>query len=108
MAAMLILRNEIRILDGAGTEEGILGQAEQYGVKNFESLFTGDAKDALDDAELVFISIAVPYDVELNFYDTHDVDMYLNQVMRYAPKALVVLRSDVPVGYTNRMKSRYP
>ena len=86
----------------------ILGQAEQYGVKNFESLFTGDAKDALDDAELVFISIAVPYDVELNFYDTHDVDMYLNQVMRYAPKALVVLRSDVPVGYTNRMKSRYP
>ncbi len=108
MAAMLSLRNEIRILDGAGTEEGILGQAEQYGVKNFESLFTGDAKNALDDAELVFISIAVPYDVELNFYDTHDVDMYLNQVMRYAPKALVVLRSDVPVGYTNRMKSRYP
>ena len=43
MAAMLSLRNEIRILDGAGTEEGILGQAEQYGVKNFESLFTGDA-----------------------------------------------------------------
>lgn len=108
MAAMLSLRNEIRILDGAGTEEGILGQAEQYGVKNFESLFTGDAKNALDDAELVFISIAVPYDVELNFYDTHDVDMYLNQVMRYAPKSLVVLRSDVPVGYTNRMKSRYP
>lgn len=108
MSAMLSLRNEIRILDGAGSEPGILGQAEQYGVKNFESLFTGDAKDALDNAELVFISVAVPYDVELNFYDTHDVDMYLNQVMRYAPKALVVLRSDVPVGYTTRMKSRYP
>ena len=108
MATMLSLRNEVRILDREDTDYGILEQAEQYGVRNFESLVTGDVKDALDAAELVFISTAVPYDVELNFYDTHDVDMYLNQVMRYAPDALVVLRSDVPVGYTTRMKSRYP
>lgn len=40
-------------------------------------------------------------------YDTHDLDMYINQVLRLAPTAIVVLRSDVPVGYTNRMKSRY-
>ena len=78
MSAMLSLRNEIRILDGTDVEPGILGQAEQYGVKNFEALFTGDVKDVLEAAEIVFISTAVPYDVELNFYDTHDVDMYLN------------------------------
>lgn len=108
MAAMLSLRNEIRILGRKGIELGIIEQAEQYGIKNFESLFVDDVSDALSRAEIVFINTAAPYDTELNFYNTHDVDMYLNQVMRYAPKALVVLRSDVPVGYTTRMKSRYP
>lgn len=108
MAAMLSLRNEIRILGRRGIELGIIEQAEQYGAKNFESLFVDDVSDALFRAEIVFINTAAPYDTELNFYNTHDVDMYLNQVMRYAPKALVVLRSDVPVGYTTRMKSRYP
>ena len=108
MAAMLSLRNEIRVLDRGRLDQRILKQAEQYGVKNLEALFTDSVKDALSGAEIVFISTAAPYDTDLNFYDTHDVDMYLNQVMQYASKALVVLRSDVPVGYTTRMKSRYP
>lgn len=108
MAAMLSLRNEIRILGRESVDPGILEQAEQYGVKNFESLFIDDIQDAFCGTEIVFINTAAPYDTELNFYNTHDVDMYLNQVMRYAPDALVVLRSDVPVGYTMRMKSRYP
>lgn len=108
MAAMLSLRNEIRILGRESVDPGILEQAEQYGVKNFESLFIDDIQDAFCGTEIVFINTAAPYDTELNFYNTHDVDMYLNQVMRYASGALVVLRSDVPVGYTTRMKSRYP
>ena len=108
MAAMLSLRNEIRILGRESVDPEILEQAEQYGVKNFESLFIDDIQDAFCGTEIVFINTAAPYDTELNFYNTHDVDMYLNQVMRYAPKALVALRSDVPVGYTTRMKSRYP
>ena len=108
MAAMLSLRNEIRILGRECVDQGILEQAEQYGVTNFESLFVDDVREALSETEVVFINTAAPYDTELNFYNTHDVDMYLNQVMRYAPRALVVLRSDVPVGYTTRVKSRYP
>ena len=108
MAAMLSLRNEIRVLDRGKLDQRIFKQAEQYGVKHLEALFNDNVKDALSGAEIVFISTAAPYDTDLNFYDTHDVDMYLNQVMQYASKALVVLRSDVPVGYTTRMKSRYP
>lgn len=59
-------------------------------------------------AELIVISIMVPYDTELNVYDIHDVDMFISHAMRFAPDAPVILRSDVPVGYTKRVKFRYP
>ncbi len=66
------------------------------------------AKEALKDAEIVFVSVPVPYDIELNRYDTNNLDMYISKILEYADCPLVVLRSDVPVGYTKRMKQRYP
>lgn len=106
-AALLSRENDIRILRTSDIDGNVLTQAAEYGVSGLDSFIGDKPSEALAGAELVFISVAVPYDTELNMYDTLDVDMYISQVMRYAPQAAVVLRSDVPVGYTARMKSRY-
>lgn len=107
-AALLSRENDIRVLCTGDIDGNVLVQAAEYGASGLDSFIDDKPSEALAGAELVFISVAVPYDTELNMYDTHDVDMYISQVMRYAPQAAVVLRSDVPVGYTARMKSRYP
>ena len=107
-AAMLSRENTVRILGVDRIDTDLEEQAKQYDVSDLQQLVCQDIKQGLTGAEVVLIGTAAPYDTELNFYDTHDVDKYLSQIMRYAPSALVVLRSDVPVGYTSRMKSRYP
>ena len=108
VAAVLSLENEVKILRDGSIYHNVLLHAREYGVTDLESLITDEPAEALDGSELVFISLIVPYDTELNMYDLHDVDMYMNQAMRYAPGAAIVLRSDVPVGYTARFRNRYP
>lgn len=108
VAAVLSRENEVKILRDGSIYHNVLLHAPEYGVTNLESLIMGEPVEALDGAELVVISLIVPYDTELNMYDLHDLDMYMNQVMRFAPGAAIVLRSDVPVGYTARIRNRYP
>ena len=108
VAAVLSLENEVKILRDGSIYHNVLLHAPEYGVADLESLITDEPAEALDGAELVVISLIVPYDTELNMYDLHDLDMYMNQAMRYAPGAAIVLRSDVPVGYTARIRNRYP
>ena len=107
VAAVLSLKNEVKILRDGSIYHNVLLHATEYGVTDLESLITDEPAEALDGAELVVISLIVPYDTELNMYDLHDLDMYMNQAMRYAPGAAIVLRSDVPVGYTARIRNRY-
>ena len=107
-AALLSRENEIKILRAGDVDRSVLAQAEKFEVSDLDSLIGDRPSEVLEGAELVFISVSVPYDTELNMYDTHDVDMYISQTMRYANQAAVVLRSDVPVGYTARIRNRYP
>ena len=108
VAAVLSRENEVKILRDGSIYHNVLLHAREYGVTDLESLITEEPAEALDGAELVVISLIVPYDTELNMYDLHDVDMYMNQAMRFASGAAIVLRSDVPVGYTARIRNRYP
>ena len=95
---------EYTLLSGESMNEVVVIETEPTdAVKTASS-----AKEALKDAEIVFVSVPVPYDIELNRYDTNNLDMYISKILEYADSPLVVLRSDVPVGYTKRMKQRYP
>ena len=107
-AALMSTSNEVKILKTGDINDSVLVEATEAGIIDLQQCILTDVEQAVKDAEMVFISVAAPYDTELNMYDTHDVDMYINQVLRYSPDATVVLRSDVPVGYTKRVMSRYP
>ena len=107
-AAVLCCKNDVRILSDGDIDKNVLAQAVEYGQPDLASHIINDISAALEGAEIVFISNIVSYDTELNMYDTHDVDMYINLTTRTAPRSAIVLRSDVPVGYTGRIRQRYP
>ena len=58
------------------------------------------------DADYVIICVPVPYDGELNQYDLRQLDGYLTKTLN-GSEAVVIIRADVPIGYTDRMKVRF-
>ena len=66
-----------------------------------------DPKKALKNAELVIIATPTNYDPQLNYFDTSTVEGIIKKTLEFNPKALMIVKSTVPVGYTEEMRSKY-
>lgn len=75
--------------------------------KSLDLQATVDPKKAFEHAEIVIISTPTNYDLIANYFDTSSIEAILEQVKLYAPEALIVIRSTVPVGYTERVYKIY-
>ena len=68
---------------------------------------TTDVEMAFAGAEFVIISTPTNYDPEKNFFDTSSVEQVIEEVQEVNPQAVMVIKSTVPVGYTEQVKRRY-
>ena len=68
---------------------------------------TLDPKDAFSGADYVIISTPTNYDETKNFFDTSSVEMVIQEVCTIEPRAVMVIKSTVPVGYTEKVKEQF-
>jgi len=81
---------------------------EKYLVeKDLNLKATTDGTSAYKNAEFVIIAAPTNYDSNKNFFDTSAVEAVIELVMKVNPDAIMVIKSTIPVGYTESVRKKY-
>lgn len=87
----------------------IIDNEIEYYLKNKELRLTAttDSELAYKDADFVIISTPTNYDPKVNHFDTSSVEEVIQTVLRLNANAVIVIKSTVPVGFTENVKKKY-
>lgn len=117
IAVLLAQHHEIKAVDIVAEKVELINQKrspiqddyiEKYLVeKDLNLEATMDAKYAYEDAEFVVIAAPTNYDSKKNFFDTSAVEAVIQQVKEINPKAVIIIKSTIPVGFTESVREKY-
>lgn len=117
MAVLLSQHNTVKAVDlvqekvdmiNAGKSPIIDKEIQEYlSTKKLDLEATTDGNSAYRDAEFVIISTPTNYDPKLNYFDTSSVESVIQQVIAVNPDAVMIIKSTVPVGFTESVREKY-
>lgn len=117
VSVLLSQHNEVKAVDIVKEKVDLINnkkspiadkEIEEYlATKELNLTATTDAETAYRDAELVIISTPTNYDPNKNYFDTFSVESVIEQVISVNPDAVMIIKSTVPVGYTESVRGKY-
>ena len=117
IACLLSQHNEVKAVDIIKEKVDLINSKkspiqddyiEKYlAEKNLNLKATLDAEYAYSDADFIVIAAPTNYDSKKNFFDTSAVESVIELVLKYNPSAIMVIKSTIPVGYTESVRKKY-
>ena len=117
MAVLLAQHNTVKAVDIVPQKVEMLNnrkspivdkEIEEYlATKKLDLEATTDGDSAYKEAELVIISTPTNYDEKKNYFDTSSVESVIKQVIAVNPDAVMIVKSTVPVGFTESVREEY-
>lgn len=116
IATLLAQHNKVYAVDIVPEKVDLINQRkspiqdeyiEKYlAEKELDLTATLDGRDAYSKAEIVVIAAPTNYDSKKNFFDTSAVESVISLVMEVNPEAIMVIKSTIPVGYTQAIREK--
>src|SRR5699024_2081323 len=116
-AVLLAQHNEVMALDIIQEKVDLINnkkspiadnEIEEYlATKDLNLKATTDNEEAFRDAAYVVISTPTNYDPEQNYFDTSSVETVIQNVLSINPEAVMIIKSTIPVGYTDQVKAKF-
>ncbi len=117
LAVLLSQHNEVHAVDIIPEKVDLINHRkspiqddyiEKYlAEKELNLTATTDGASAYKDADFVIIAAPTNYDSRKNFFDTSAVEAVIELVMSVNPNAIMVIKSTIPVGYTESVRKKY-
>lgn len=116
-AILFAQHNEVRALEVVEEKVNLINQKkspiadkeiEEYlANKELNLIATTDKELAYKDTEYVVIATPTNYDEKKNFFNTSSVESVIEDVLSYRPEATMIIKSTIPVGYTEQIREKY-
>jgi len=117
IAVLLSMKNKVTAVDIVPEKVDMINKRispirdekieEFFGSKELDLKATTNAEAAYREADFVIISTPTNYDSDKNSFDTSSVETVIETVCRVNPNAVMVIKSTIPVGYTESVKKKY-
>ncbi len=117
IAVLLSQKNSVRAIDIVEEKVRLINERispiqdeyiEKYlKEKTLDLAATTDAEEAYRDASFIVVAAPTNYDTRLNFFDTSAVESVIETALEYNRDAVFVIKSTVPVGYTESLRRKY-
>lgn len=116
-AMLFALKHEVIALDIDKTRVQLLQQRkspiqdeliELYLAKDIDFQATLDSTLAYANAEVIIVATPTNYDEQSNYFDTNSIEQVLKDLNHRNSQAIIVIKSTIPVGFTQKMQAQYP
>lgn len=78
---------------------------EYFDERSLQLRATSKPEEAFDNARVILVATPTDYDRRANYFDTSSVELVIEQALAVNPQATIVIKSTVPVGFTDRMSA---
>ena len=82
-------------------------EIEQYLGKNLNIKFTTNKYETYENSDFIIIATPTDYDTETNYFNTKSVEIVIKDILEISPKTTIIIKSTVPVGYTEKIKKEF-